>query len=154
MKYFNFFNVSILQNKQLTFFQEVSHLCTGLFSSLIKVLSVFEHNFFAFKFHLLNKASSEGLFRYCKLLQKDYLGMVSLAYFFQFPYEHFLKCCSFASSDCTEDSSLSTRVFSEDLLAFYFHFSQFLTKISSTFFQKLAIYLVIHQLLHFRCFNS
>ena len=58
---------------QITFFWEVSHLCTDLFNSLIKVLSVFELDFLFWSLIvsfcslillLPNITSLEGLFRY------------------------------------------------------------------------------------------
>ena len=53
-------------------------------------------------------------------------------------------------ADCTEGSSLVSEIFS----VFYVPFPQFPTVITSTFFLKFAIYLVLPEVLfHFRCFN-
>ena len=79
MKYFSIFNVSRYTIIQINFFWEVSHLSNGLFSSLIKFLSIlsitssflsFIVSFCSLILLLPNIASSEGL------LQQDYLGMI------------------------------------------------------------------------------
>ena len=80
MKYFNFLKVRRYTLIQIAFFWEVFDLRTGLFSSLIKFLSVFEHNFFILKFHcfmlLLNFITWKSFFFYSFFKQKGYLDMV------------------------------------------------------------------------------
>ena len=67
----------------------------------------------------------------------------------QFPGKYISSTCT-ACSDYTESSGSSTLVVSK-FLVFYFYFSQFPTIISSSFFLKLVIFLVIPRvLLHFR----
>ena len=75
----------------------------------------------------------------------------------QFPGKYnFLNfhCFGSACSDCTEDTGSSTLVVLGNFLVFYFPFSQFPTIISSFFFLKLVISLVISGvLIHFCCRN-
>ena len=69
-----------------------------------------------------------------------------------FLYLHYSGC---VCSNCTEDSGSSTLVVFENFLVFQFPFSQFQTKISSFFCQKLVISLIIPDVfLHFQCLNS
>ena len=45
------FSMLVCYKIQMAFIWDVSHISTDLFSSLIKVLNLFVHNFFIFKFH-------------------------------------------------------------------------------------------------------
>ena len=95
---------------QIAFFS----LCTAwlpvLFSSLIKVLRVSEHNFFILNFHcfmlLLNFTTSKYSFL------EGLLGMVHvfpvMSSSWQFPHKYFLYCSSSACSVYTEGSGINT----------------------------------------------
>ena len=97
---------------QIAFFCEVSHICTGLFSLLIKDLSVFEHNFFILRCRcfmpLLNFIISKYIFFKC---QKADLGIygTSISRYAQFLASFLLNISSTFLAVCllycTEDSA-------------------------------------------------
>ena len=130
----------------------------GLSTSIIKVLSVSENNFFILKFHcfmlLLNFIASKYSF-FRRIIQVWYQYFQICLVLGQFPHKHFFYCTSSACSDCTEGSGSSTRVVFEKFLAFYFPFSQFPTMISIIFFLKFVICLVTSEVsLHFQCYKA
>ena len=122
---------------------------------VLKILIVFELNFFILKFHCFMLLLNLITFKYSffrSIIQVRYQYFWMCLVLGQFPSKHFLYlCCSgTASSDFIEGSGSSTLVVFENFLVLYFPFSQFLTIISSSFFLKLVISDV---LLQFRCCN-
>ena len=106
-------------------------LYTGLFSSLIKVLSVFGHNFFTLKFHcfmfLLNFITSKYSF-FRRLIQVwCHCCGTSISRFTKFFISFLVNISSctawsgFTCSYATRDSG-QYQLVSEKFLLFYFHF--------------------------------
>ena len=139
-----------------SFFSEKSltYALPGLFSSLtfIKVLNVFQHNFFIFKFSVsycsltFKYSSSEGLFGiYGTIVSRYVLFLVGFL-------------INISSTALVLHALIvlrAPRVVSEEYLVFYFLFSQFPTMISTMFFLKFVIYMLISEVrLHFQCYGK
>ena len=139
-----------------SFFSEkyLTYALPGLFSSLtfIKVLNVFQHNFFILKFivsycSLTFKYSfSEGLFSIYGTIVSRYV---------QFLVGFLINISSTALVLHALIVVRAPRVVSEEYLVFYFLFSRFPTIISTMFFLKFVIYLLISEVrLHFQCYGK
>ena len=104
---------------------------------------------------LSKKAIPEELFRHDKSISRKICQAVA-----QFPGKHFfyLLYSDSACSDCNEGSGSSTVAISENILVFYYPFSQLATITFLSSFLKLVIYLASSRyfpevLLHFWYFN-
>ena len=135
MKYFN---LSMLAN---SFFlvSKIYHCWSIQFIVIIKVLSVFEHNFFILKFHGFILLLNLIIFKYSffrRIIQVWYRYFQICLVFGQFPGKHFLylQCTGSACYDCTEGSGSSTPVvfesFFENFTFLFLNFQQYPLPIS------------------------